>query len=106
MVGADTVREALRKAVLESGMQNQCQVKGVGCMGLCSAGPLVLTEPEGHLYAGVAAEDAGEIVGNLDTGATEGAACDPSSPFFARCFRAIFMSAGSGTEGARSWRSI
>ena len=44
---ADAVSEALRKEVLESGMQNACQVKGVGCMGLCSAGPLVTVEPDG-----------------------------------------------------------
>ena len=30
-----------KKEVAESGMQNEVQVKGVGCMGLCSAGPLV-----------------------------------------------------------------
>ncbi len=45
--GADTVKEALRKEVIESGMQASCSVKGVGCMGLCSAGPLIMVEPDG-----------------------------------------------------------
>ena len=39
--GSDQVRDALKKEVVESGMQNEVSVKGVGCMGLCSAGPLV-----------------------------------------------------------------
>ena len=40
--GSDQVRDALKKEVAESGMQNEVLVKGVGCMGLCSAGPLVV----------------------------------------------------------------
>ncbi len=35
--GADMVRDALKMEVVESGMQNEVLVKGVGCMGLCSA---------------------------------------------------------------------
>ena len=35
------MRDALKKEVAESGMRNEVLVKGVGCMGLCSAGPLV-----------------------------------------------------------------
>ena len=65
---ADAVRDALRQEVLESGMQNSCQVKGVGCMGLCSAGPLVYVEPDSILYAGVTPEDVPEIVSALGTG--------------------------------------
>src|SRR5450759_2447528 len=42
--GADHVRDALNKEVAESGMRNEVLVKGVGCMGLCSAGPLVTVE--------------------------------------------------------------
>ena len=42
--GADLVRDALKMEVVESGMQNEVLVKGVGCMGLCSAGPLVTVE--------------------------------------------------------------
>ena len=42
--GADHVRDALNKEVAESGMKNEVLVKGVGCMGLCSAGPLVTVE--------------------------------------------------------------
>ena len=92
--GADAVKEALRKEVLESGMQNQCQVKGVGCMGLCSEGPLVLAEPEGTLYANVTAESADEIVTGLDNGLNGLARCDTDSPFFARQKKIVLENSG------------
>lgn len=51
--GAAEVRDALQKEVVESGMQNEVLVKGVGCMGLCSAGPLVSSSTDGQVYSGV-----------------------------------------------------
>src|ERR1019366_1421178 len=76
--GADHVRDALNKEVAESGMRNEVLVKGVGCMGLCSAGPLVTVEatvetavettveaavePAAQMFASVAPEDAPEII--------------------------------------------
>lgn len=70
--GADTVKDALRKEIVESGMQNSCLVKGVGCMGLCNAGPLVMVEPDGVIYSGVTADDIPEIVSNIDSGNGKG----------------------------------
>lgn len=35
--GGDHVLDAIKKEVVESGMKNEVLVKGVGCMGLCSA---------------------------------------------------------------------
>jgi bidirectional [NiFe] hydrogenase diaphorase subunit len=92
--GADTVKEALKKEVLESGMQNQCHVKGVGCMGLCSAGPLVLSTPDGQIYGNVTPESAGEIVGSLDTGAEGVSTCDAASPFFTRQKKIVLENSG------------
>ena len=66
--GAAEVREALQKEAIESGMQNEVLVKGVGCMGLCSAGPLVSVSGDGQVYSGVTAEEAPAIVQALDTG--------------------------------------
>ncbi len=39
--GAAQVKDALGKEVERSGLERWCQVKGVGCLGLCTAGPLV-----------------------------------------------------------------
>src|SRR5664279_467788 len=66
--GADQVRDALKKEVAESGMQNEVLVKGVGCMGLCSAGPLVTVETEGQMFAAVTPRDAPELIRSLDIG--------------------------------------
>src|SRR3974390_750937 len=35
------VKEALEKAVKEAGLEDQVEVRGVGCMKLCCQGPLV-----------------------------------------------------------------
>ena len=93
---ADAVRDALRREVLESGMQNSCQVKGVGCMGLCSAGPLVSVEPDSMLYAGVTPEDAPEIVSALGTpnGSQGTGRCATDIPFFARQQKIVLENSG------------
>ena len=67
--GADLVRDALKMEVVESGMQNEVLVKGVGCMGLCSAGPLVTVETENQMFSSVTPESAPEIIRSMDTGA-------------------------------------
>ena len=38
---SDKVKEELEKAVEAKGKKDCCKVRGVGCMGLCAAGPLV-----------------------------------------------------------------
>lgn len=42
---SDQVKQRLEHQIQESGLAH-CQVKGVGCMGLCSAGPLVSVSPQ------------------------------------------------------------
>jgi bidirectional [NiFe] hydrogenase diaphorase subunit len=90
--GADQVRDALKKEVAESGMQNEVQVKGVGCMGLCSAGPLVSSD--GEMIAAVTPEGASAIIQNLDTGAPNANTCDPAAPFFARQKKIVLENSG------------
>ncbi|MFB3827693.1 MAG: NADH-quinone oxidoreductase subunit NuoF [Bryobacteraceae bacterium] len=92
--GADTVKEALRKEILESGMQNSCAVKGVGCMGLCSAGPLVMVEPDGIIYSGVTSDDIPEIVSSLDTGGAAARSIPAQTPFFARQKKIVLENSG------------
>ena len=67
--GAQPVFEALTKECGDGG--GTCRVKGVGCMGLCSAGPLVAVADKGCdlagsvLYRDVAPADAAEILGSV-----------------------------------------
>ena len=92
--GSDKVKEALQKEIVESGFQSQCQVKGVGCMGLCSAGPLVSVEPDGVLYRDVTPEDAPEIIESLDGSPFSRLLCPTDLPFFVRQNRIVLENSG------------
>ena len=92
--GADHVRDALQKEVAESGMKNEVLVKGVGCMGLCSAGPLVSVETESALYANVTPEEAPEIIHQLDTGGGELKEFPTNIPFFERQKKIVLENSG------------
>jgi bidirectional [NiFe] hydrogenase diaphorase subunit len=80
---AQSVKQKLEAAVAEAGMQERVEVCGVGCMRLCSQGPLVQVDPDGALYQKVAPDDAAALVAAVD-GAEGPARSDPAMPFFAR----------------------
>ena len=65
------VKEQLDKAVAEAGLQNEVEVRGVGCMKLCCEGPLVPADPQNTLYIKVTAENAPSIVAALKGGKAE-----------------------------------
>jgi bidirectional [NiFe] hydrogenase diaphorase subunit len=92
--GSDQVRDALKQEVAESGMQNEVHVKGVGCMGLCSAGPLVEVDTDHRMYANVTAEQAPEIVRNIDTGGDGLTECPTDTPFFQRQKKIVLENSG------------
>ncbi len=52
---SDAVRDSLQKEVLRRGIESTTQVKGVGCLGLCTAGPLLSVDDK-TLYQGVTAQ--------------------------------------------------
>ena len=94
--GGDLVRDALKKEVAESGMQNEVHVKGVGCMGLCSAGPLVSIETDpGTMYASVTPEEAPDIIRGLDTGSDGLTHCPTDVPFFQRQKKIVLENSGN-----------
>src|SRR5512135_848888 len=91
------VKEALETAVKDAGMEDQVEVRGVGCMKLCCQGPLVQVDTlqegatvevkaatAGPLYEKVTPENAASLIGALKGGTTEVAMTDPQHPFFAR----------------------
>jgi len=79
---SDSVKTALEKEVQRTGAS--CRVRGTGCMGLCSLGPLVSSEPEGVLLKNVSEADAPEIVASLEQGTPERLRCSKAQPFFQR----------------------
>ena len=92
--GSDQVRDAIAQEVAEAGMKNEVQVKGVGCMGLCSAGPLVSIEADGKMFANVKPEDAPAIVAHLDAGGDGLAECPTDVPFFERQKKIVLENSG------------
>lgn len=81
---SDAVLSALGAEVKARGMEKECAVRGVGCLGLCKAGPLVTVQEQDVMYQAVPAADAGEIVGALKAKPVEHLRCPMDVPFFSR----------------------
>ena len=101
------VKEALDKAVKEAGLDDQVEVRGVGCMKLCCQGPLVQVDSHGEgatveltgdghgpLYQKVRPEDAASLVGTLKGKKTKVQCGDPKSPFFTEQFSIVLANSG------------
>jgi len=80
---SQSVKDALDKEIAGRGWGNRWQVKGVGCLGLCSEGPLVSTR-SGTLYKRVTAADAGEILDHVGREPAKRLLCPTNVPFFQR----------------------
>jgi bidirectional [NiFe] hydrogenase diaphorase subunit len=65
---AKGVKQRLEQAVLAAGLQEEVEVRGVGCMKLCCEGPLVQADPQKQLYVKVTAENAPAIIAALKVG--------------------------------------
>ncbi len=92
---SDALRSALMQEASAQGHgPHSCVVRGVGCLGLCGAGPVVSVEPAGLLYQRVQPSDAPEIIGALDGPAVERIALSPQLPFFARQQRIVLENCG------------
>jgi len=90
---SQSVRDALEQEVVRRGTKDHCQVKGVGCMGLCSEGPLVSTT-SGVLYKNVGAGDASEILDSLAAEPVSRLVCRTDVPFFQRQKKIVLENSG------------
>jgi len=77
--GSDKLRDALVKAAEASG--KKVMVRRTGCMGPCSAGPLVRVDPEERLYSHVNAGNAEAIVSSLGGEPVATLQCDLNEHF-------------------------
>jgi bidirectional [NiFe] hydrogenase diaphorase subunit len=97
--GADQVIEALQSRLSEHGLSEQVQLKSVGCMGLCSAGPLVEIESRGEqrrfLYREVQPADSPELVQSLQGSPVERLRCPTDVPFFSRQMKIVLENSGT-----------
>ncbi len=92
--GSEAVKKQITDEVKERGLQKTCRVTGVGCLGLCGAGPVLSVEPENVLYQKVKADDSTDIIDNLGEGAVERIELRQDNPFFARQERIVLANAG------------
>ncbi len=91
---AKGVKEQLAKAVAEAGLQDQVEVRGVGCMKLCCEGPLVAADPQNALYVKVTAANAPSIVAALNGGQANAAQTNPDAAFFKKQFSIVLANSG------------
>lgn len=94
--GSVAVLDGLKDRIGDS---PEVHVKGVGCMGLCAAGPLVEIETRGAaqktLYRNVTADDSEAIVEGLQAGPVERLRCPTDIPFFTRQQKVVLENSGS-----------
>ena len=101
------VKDALEAAVKQAGLEQNVEVRGVGCMKLCCQGPLVQIDlpaegatvavegaPSGPLYQKVRPEDAASLVSTLAGGTTEVQRGDPNHPFFTKQLSIVLANSG------------
>jgi bidirectional [NiFe] hydrogenase diaphorase subunit len=89
---SDVLKDALEKQTVSAGIP--CRVRGVGCMGLCSAGPLVAVEPDARLYQNVKPEEAEEVMRSLGGEPPQGLRCSREQPFFQRQIGVVLENSG------------
>ena len=91
---SEKVLETLRTSVKEQGLEGKVGVAGVGCLRLCSRGPLVAVDPSDTLYEHVTPANAPSIVAGLNGGKTQANKLDAKNPFFALQSSVILENSG------------
>jgi bidirectional [NiFe] hydrogenase diaphorase subunit len=90
---SQSVKDALDREVSRRGIKDRCQIKGVGCMGLCAGGPLVSTS-SGVLYQKVQAADGAAILDSLGGQPVSHLVCPRDTPFFQRQKKIVLENSG------------
>ena len=88
------VKERLEKAVAEAELQDEVEVRSVGCMKLCCEGPLVQSDPQNSLYIKVTAENAPSIIAAMKGGECNVEQADPGSAFFKKQLSIVLANSG------------
>ena len=92
--GGEALLKGLGETVKQRGLEKTCAVKGVGCMGLCAAGPLVRVD-EDRMYQRVGEKDCDALVDAVDGKAPEGIEPLPGDlPFFTKQKKVVLENCG------------
>jgi bidirectional [NiFe] hydrogenase diaphorase subunit len=89
---SDKIKDALTAEVERRGLAGECQVKGVGCLGLCAGGPTVSVD--GAFYQKVTESDAADIVANLGKAPVSRLEVLADQPFFGRQMKIVLENSG------------
>jgi bidirectional [NiFe] hydrogenase diaphorase subunit len=92
--GSMNVLTGLNEAVHANGLKESVKVVGVGCPGLCCAGPLVQMHPDGNSYGKVLPGQASGIISTLSGGKTDALRIDTQQSFFTKQVRIVRATAG------------
>jgi len=92
---SDQVKGALESEVNARGLEHKCRVKGVGCMGLCAAGPLVaVASDHSTMYQSVTPRDASAIIGSLGEEPVADLLLPTDQPFFSAQKKIVLENSG------------
>jgi bidirectional [NiFe] hydrogenase diaphorase subunit len=91
---AKGVKQRLEQVVLAAGLQDEVEVRGVGCMKLCCEGPLVQADPRNQLYVKVTAENAPAIIAALHGEQVDLPQADPEAAFFTKQLSIVLANSG------------
>jgi bidirectional [NiFe] hydrogenase diaphorase subunit len=89
---SEKLKTAVELEVQRRGLQHSCRVKGVGCMGLCSAGPLISVGTQ--MLHHVMPADAPAVVDCLEGKRQTRLALDTTIPFFTEQKRIVLENCG------------
>ncbi len=92
--GSGVLMDALGKEVNRRGLDNWCQIKGVGCLGLCAEGPLISLATSGTYYQGVKVSDVSDILDALGGNPVGRLLCPADTAFFKRQVRIVTENCG------------
>ncbi|MGM0534333.1 MAG: NADH-ubiquinone oxidoreductase-F iron-sulfur binding region domain-containing protein [Campylobacterota bacterium] len=96
-LGASEIYDRLKQRISQSDKADCCEVKGVGCNGLCSAGVLVTHRRQDHatLYQSVDEQNVTALAEDLAQGReNKELLCDTDDPFFTRQTKIVLENAG------------
>jgi len=91
---SESLKEEFVKEIKRRGIEHQCKVKGVGCLGLCAQAPLVSVESEGVLYHNVTSQNVPQIVEGLGKKPVKELQASLQEPFFSRQHRVVLDNCG------------
>jgi bidirectional [NiFe] hydrogenase diaphorase subunit len=93
---SDQVKTQLESEIKQRGLETCCKVKGVGCMGLCAAGPLVSADANDRMFQNVSPADAAAIINCVveNKPAPPAIVMDSKIDFFARQEKIVLENCG------------